>query len=98
MEKLAIHNQKESRNQNPTYGIYTISICIYILYVFLSACNMQQPAETPSPILYKHQKMRDEDLVAPPKRVKLDVAEEGKVKTGAVCRGQWEGGICAWKG
>lgn len=43
-------------------------------------CNLQ-PMETPSPVLYKHQRMRDED-VPEAKRVKQDIAEENKVRVG----------------
>lgn len=43
-------------------------------------CNVQ-PMETPSPVLYKHQRMRDED-VPEAKRVKQDIAEENKVRVG----------------
>ena len=37
--------------------------------------------ETPSPVLYKHQRMRDEDVPAA-KRSKQDIAEENKVRVG----------------
>ena len=92
----------------PTVAVVPVHVhlCTYIyIYVYIQCvcvclfvCNMQQPAETPSPILYKHQKMRDEDLGDRPKRIKLDAAEEGKVKAGVVCVqkrvGGWAGGGC----